>query len=109
MTSAVSLKDAEKDAVEKRLLETTKYESFVMKYKVDPALTGTALAVLGMTIPFHKNCVQINPCFDGQNYLYGNIRAKGRVYGVAFVRAAVMIYFNKNIKYVIKRWKTRRA
>ena len=87
----------------------TKIEGQVTFSFEDPALTGTALAVLGMTIPFHKNCVQINPCFDGQNYLYGNIRAKGRVYGVAFVRAAVMIYFNKNIKYVIKRWKTRRA
>ena len=87
----------------------TKIEGQVTFSFEDPALTGTALAVLGMTIPFHKNCVQINPCFDGQNYLYGNIRAKGRVYGVAFVRAAVIIYFNKNIKYVIKRWKTRRA
>ena len=27
----------------------------------DPALTGAALAVLGMTIPFHKNCIQIDP------------------------------------------------
>ena len=42
----------------------------------DPALTGAALAVLGMTIPFHKNCIQINPRFDSENYLYGNIRAK---------------------------------
>ena len=75
----------------------------------DPALTGTALAVLGMTIPFHKNCVQINPRFDGENYLQGNIRAKGRIYGFVFVRAALIIYFDKNIKYVIKRWKTRRA
>ena len=66
----------------------------------DPALTGAALAVLGMTIPFHKN---------SENYLYGNIRAKGRIYGFVPVRAAVSIYFNKNIKYVIKRWKTRRA
>ncbi len=75
----------------------------------DPALTGTALAVLGMTIPFHKNCVQINPRFDGENYLQGNIRAKGRIYGFVFLRAALIIYFDKNIKYVIKRWKTRRA
>ena len=75
----------------------------------DPALTGTALAVLGMTIPFHKNCVQINPRFEGENYLQGNIRAKGRIYGFVFVRAALSIYFNKNIKYIIKRWKTRRA
>ena len=75
----------------------------------DPALTGAALAVLGMTIPFHKNCIQINPRFEGENYLQGNIRAKGRIYGFVFARAAVSIYFNKNIKYVIKRWKTRRA
>ena len=75
----------------------------------DPALTGTALAVLGMTIPFHKNCVQINPRFDGENYLQGNIKARGRIYGFVFVRAALSIYFNKNIKYVIKRWKNRRA
>lgn len=75
----------------------------------DPALTGAALAVLGMTIPFHKNCIQIDPRFDSENYLYGNIRAKGRIYGFVPVRAAVSIYFNKNIKYVIKRWKTRRA
>ena len=26
--------------MDKRLLETTKYESFVMKYEVDPALIG---------------------------------------------------------------------
>ena len=71
----------------------------------DPALTGAALAVLGMTIPFHKNCIQINPRFDSENYLYGNIRAKGRIYGFVPVRAAVSIYFNKNIKYVINRWK----
>ena len=75
----------------------------------DPALTGTALAVLGMTIPFHKNCVQITPRFDGENYLQGNIKAKGRIYGFVFVRAALSIYFDKNKKYVIKRWKTRRA
>ena len=75
----------------------------------DPALTGTALAVLGMTIPFHKNCVQINPRFDGENYLQGNIRLKGRIYGFVLVRAVWIIYFDKNIKYVIKRWKTRRA
>lgn len=87
----------------------TKIEGQVAFSFEDPALTGTALAVLGMTIPFHKNCVQINPRFDGENYLQGNIRAKGRIYGFVFLRAALIIYFDKNIKYVIKRWKTRRA
>lgn len=87
----------------------TKIEGQVTFSFEDPALTGATLAVLGMTIPFHKNCVQINPRFEGENYLQGNIRAKGRIYGLVFARAAVSIYFNKNIKYVIKRWKTRRA
>ena len=87
----------------------TKIEGQVTFSFEDPALTGATLAVLGMTIPFHKNCVQINPRFEGENYLQGNIRAKGRINGFVFARAAVSIYFNKNIKYVIKRWKTRRA
>ena len=87
----------------------TKIEGQVAFSFEDPALTGTALAVLGMTIPFHKNCVQINPRIGGENYLQGNIRAKGRIYGFVFLRAALIIYFDKNIKYVIKRWKTRRA
>ncbi len=75
----------------------------------DPALTGMVLAVLGMTIPFHKNRIQINPQFGGINCLQGDISARGRIYGFVFARAALIIYFDKNIKYVIKRWKTRRA
>lgn len=75
----------------------------------DPSITGAILAVLGMTIPFHKNCVGVRPLFSGENYCQGNVRIKGRIYGIVFVRAAVSIYFNKNIKYVIRRWKTRRA
>ena len=75
----------------------------------DPSITGAILAVLGMTIPFHKNCVRVRPLFSGENYCQGNVRIKGRIYGIVFVRAAISIYFNKNIKYVIRRWKTRRA
>ena len=30
----------------------------------DPAITGTVLAVLGMTIPFHKNKVKVTPLFE---------------------------------------------
>ena len=75
----------------------------------DPSITGAILAVLGMTIPFHKNCVGVRPLFSGENYCQGNVRIKGRIYGIVFVRAAVSIYFNKNIIYVIRRWKTRRA
>ena len=87
----------------------TKIDGEITFSTEDPAITGAILAVLGMTIPFHKNCVGVRPLFSGENYCQGNVRIKGRIYGIVFVRAAVSIYFNKNIKYVIRRWKTRRA
>lgn len=95
---------SQSDSCQKTCMETWKFCLSIFSYKdrragyfsfEDPALTGAALAVLGMTIPFHKNCIQINPRFDSENYLYGNIRAKGRIYGFVPVRAAVSIYFNK--------------
>lgn len=71
----------------------------------DPSITGTALAVLGMTMPFHKNRVEIVPVFDNQNILEGNIKIKGRIYGFVPVKILAELYFNKNIKYIIRRWK----
>lgn len=44
VTTALEISDAQKDAVEKRLLETTSYETFEMEYAVDASLIG------GMTI-----------------------------------------------------------
>lgn len=87
----------------------TRTEGKITFSSEDPAVSGMVLAVLGMTIPFHKNCIEILPLFNGENYLRGNISVRGRIYGFVFVRAAVVIYFDKNIKYVIKRWKTRRV
>lgn len=71
----------------------------------DPSVTGTVLAALGITMPFHKNCIEIDPVFDGTNILEGNVQLKGRIYGCVLLKAAVEIYFNKNVKYVIRRWK----
>lgn len=71
----------------------------------DPAITGTVLAVMGMTIPFHKNKVTVKPLFDGENILEGEVMLKGRIYGVILLKTAVELYFNKNIKYVIHRWR----
>lgn len=71
----------------------------------DPAITGSVLALLGMTIPFHKNCISVTPVFEDKNIIEGNISLKGRIYGIILLKTAVQLYFNKNIKYVIKRWK----
>ncbi len=47
VTSAMELSDAQKDAVEKRLLETTKYVKFEMHYEVDAALIGGMVIRIG--------------------------------------------------------------
>ena len=83
----------------------TKVEGQVTFGSDDPSITGTVLAVLGMTFPFHQNRIQVTPLFDGENQLTGNISLKGRIYGIMFVKAALEIYINKNVKYVINRWK----
>lgn len=87
----------------------TKVEGELTFGSENPAITGTVLAILGMTIPFHKNCIAVTPSFEGENVLSGNIALKGRAYGFILVKTAIQIYFNKNIKFVINRWKTRRA
>lgn len=76
----------------------------------DPSITGRIVALLGMTIPFHKNCIQIMPLFQtDRNILEGTIKMKGRIYGVVLVKTAAEIYFNKNVKYMINRWKHKEA
>lgn len=75
----------------------------------DPYITGSVLAVLGMTMPFHKNTVTVTPVFENENILEGNLAMKGRIYGFVLVLAAVKIYFHKNTKYIIRRWKNKEA
>lgn len=75
----------------------------------DPSVTGAVLAVLGMSVPFHRNCIAVTPLFENENYLEGNVRLKGRLFGFVFLKAAIEIYFNKNVKYVIYRWKHKEA
>ena len=73
----------------------------------DPSVTGMALAALGITIPFHKNCIEVHPLFEGNNHLEGEVKLRGRVYGIVLAVTAAQIYFHKNIKYVISRWKNK--
>ncbi len=40
VTSAVELSDSQKEAVVKKLLATTRYNSFEIEYKVDPSILG---------------------------------------------------------------------
>ena len=77
---------------------------------ISPTRTeGSILAALGMSIPLHKNCIQITPLFEGGNHLEGYAKVKGRFYGVMLLKTALEIYLNKNVKYVISRWRHKEA
>lgn len=86
----------------------TKLEGQVVFGAEDPSLTGTVLAVLGITIPLHKNCIAVTPVFTGNNYLEGHLKLRGRVYGIVILLTALQIYFHKNVQYIIHRWKHRK-
>lgn len=47
VTTAMELSEAQKEKVEKRLLETTQYETFEMNYKTDQALLGGMVIRIG--------------------------------------------------------------
>lgn len=73
----------------------------------DPSVTGTVLAILGITIPFHKNCIEITPLFDDENILMGTISLKGRVYTIVLWIEVLKVILNKNVRYTIKYWKNK--
>ncbi len=47
VTTAIALNDVQKDKIEKRLLETTKYETFEMNYRVDESIIGGMIIRIG--------------------------------------------------------------
>lgn len=73
----------------------------------DPATTGTILALLGITMPFHKNCIEVTPLFDGENVLTGKVQLKGRIYVFVLLFQALKVIINKNVRYTIKYWKNK--
>lgn len=70
----------------------------------DPAATGQVLAVLGATYPIYGGQIQVNPVWD-KKVLEGNAHVKGRIYGIKVLCVAGRIYFNRDVKYVIKRFR----
>lgn len=69
----------------------------------DPSLTGAVLAGLGITCPIHKNRLEIRPVFD-ETVFEAQAKVSGRIFGVFLIKILLSVYFNKNVKYMIKRW-----
>lgn len=72
----------------------------------DPASTGQVMCIYGMLYPFIGNNVSIIPDFESENLIFeGDFYMKGRVTAFTLLRAAWIIYFNKNIRSVINQFK----
>lgn len=67
----------------------------------DPASTGQILAVYGMLYPFWGNQIAITADFE-QRIVEGELSIKGRVTVFKLIRCAWIIYFNKDLRRLIK-------
>ncbi len=70
----------------------------------DPAVLGEILAVWGMLYPFHQGRIDIVPKF-GQTILEGDILLKGKISLFVYLKVALILFFDKNIKQLIKQIK----
>lgn len=81
-----------------------KLQGHVLLGLEDPSQTGMILAVLGMTMPLHKNRIAVEPVYD-RVVLEGEAELAGRIYGFVFVKTALRVWFDQNVKDVRKRLK----
>ncbi len=70
----------------------------------DPSVTGQVLAWTGMMYPFFGKTVTIRPDFE-ETVCSGKAVIKGRIILFALLRAALILYFNKDIRQLIHIWK----
>ncbi len=70
----------------------------------DPASVGKILSYYGMLYPFIGGHVNIEPDFDRKR-LEGFVLIKGKVRLFTFVKAAVRIYFSKDIRKLLRLFK----
>ncbi|MCD7725911.1 MAG: DUF2953 domain-containing protein [Clostridiales bacterium] len=89
-------------------LKPRKLEADLVVGMDDPAVTAEILAVYGMLYPLVGEHVRVTGDFE-QNRVEGYITVKGRIRGIAFIRAAVRIYFNQNIRKLIQLFKKEAA
>lgn len=67
----------------------------------DPAVMGEVLAVWGMFYPLHLGNIAIQPEFE-QSVVEVDLSFQGHVSAVVFVRAACILFFDKDIKRLIR-------
>lgn len=67
----------------------------------DPETTGKLLSVLAIIYPFTGGAIKITPEFD-EEIMQGNLFAKGRIFIITLLIQGWKLYFNKDIRKVIR-------
>ena len=89
-------------------IRPTKCRAELMIGTGEPDTTGYILAMHGILYPIIGNDIVIEPDFENQ-VLEGKLFLKGRVTVFVLLYAVLKIYFNKNIRYFLKRFKREEA
>lgn len=74
----------------------------------DPASTGQVLAIYGMLYPLIGNHIVITPDFE-QQIVEGELFIKGRITVFKVLKTAWIVYFNKDLRRLIKLFKREAA
>ena len=82
-------------------LKPKKFEAAFVVGTDDPASTGEILAVCGMLYPILGPQVNVVGDFERKR-LEGHLLLKGKIRFFTFLRVAVKIYFNKDIRKLYK-------
>lgn len=87
-----------------RVLRPDKFEADLIIGMDDPASTGEILAVYGMMYPWIGQHVRVVGDFD-RSRIEGQLYLKGKIRAFTFLRIALKVYRNKDIKALIKLFK----
>ncbi len=69
----------------------------------DPATTADIMSKYGMLYPWIGDKIRLNPYFD-KKLVEGTVRIKGKITLFGIIYSAAVVYFNKDVKKVIKRF-----
>ena len=86
-----------------RKLKPDRFEADLIVGMEDPAATGEILAIYGMLYPLIGQSVRVAGDFEcDKTRVEGRFYMRGRIRAFTFIRAAVRLYFNKDIRKLIR-------
>ena len=87
-----------------KMLRPRKVKGSILVGTGDPASTGQILAIFGIVYPFLDADIILTPDFE-QAILEGDLEARGRITVFRLLKIGITIYFNKDLRRMMKLFK----